>query len=426
MVLCAVVYVVLVILCLLRKRKKLPVWLRDKSIYRIMFLMNSIALLMFINDFLYDDVRMSRNSYGGENKTQEYLVSVDGMLEEESVVVELGALEYSDKEKKEVFEKVMAELDTIVLGDNESRNHVENKLCFADSVKEYPVDIKWELEPLGIVELDGTIVQDKVAKGGSMVKATATLSNGESSAMYIMNFMVYPKTKSEKEEWLEKIESSVVSSEKSSRTQEEFTLPDTVDGKKIEWTKKADTRGYDILFLGTILCALSIWRRKQNEKENEEKKRAQMMRDYPDILSKFTLLLETGMTLKSAWKKIVDNYEAEKESCGKREVYEQMCITCKEMNSGIAEADSYERFGKRCGLVNYMKLGALLSQNLRKGSKGLASILAMESVQAFEIRKNDAKKLGEEASAKLLLPMFAMLAVVMLIVIVPAFMSIQI
>ena len=58
--------------------------------------------------------------------------------------------------------------------------------------------------------------------------------------------------------------------------------------------------------------------------------------------------------------------------------------------------------------------------------KGLTQMLKLESIQAFEERKARAKKLGEEAGTKLLFPMFLMLAVVLIIVIVPAFMSLQI
>ena len=72
-----------------------------------------------------------------------------------------------------------------------------------------------------------------------------------------------------------------------------------------------------------------------------------------------------------------------------------------------------------------MKFGALLSQNLKKGSKGLTTLLMMESIQAFEERKNMAKTAGEEASTKLMLPMFGMLAVVLIMVVVPAFLSMQ-
>ena len=67
----------------------------------------------------------------------------------------------------------------------------------------------------------------------------------------------------------------------------------------------------------------------------------------------------------------------------------------------------------------------MLTQNLRKGSKGLSELLRAEADQAFEERKAAAKKRGEEAGTKLLVPMFMMLSTVLLIVIVPAFLSIQ-
>ena len=74
----------------------------------------------------------------------------------------------------------------------------------------------------------------------------------------------------------------------------------------------------------------------------------------------------------------------------------------------------------------YMKLGALLIQNLRKGTKGMWAMLEVEASQSLEERKNQVKKLGEEAGTKLLFPMLLMLVVVLMIVIVPAFVSIQI
>ncbi len=53
-------------------------------------------------------------------------------------------------------------------------------------------------------------------------------------------------------------------------------------------------------------------------------------------------------------------------------------------------------------------------------------MLRIEAVQAFEERMARAKRLGEEAGTKLLAPMFLMLAEVLVIVVVPAFLSIQI
>ena len=52
-------------------------------------------------------------------------------------------------------------------------------------------------------------------------------------------------------------------------------------------------------------------------------------------------------------------------------------------------------------------------------------ILTREAEDAFEDRKNLAKKLGEEAGTKLMIPLFLMLIVVFAIVIIPAFLSIK-
>ena len=203
-------------------------------------------------------------------------------------------------------------------------------------------------------------------------------------------------------------------------------MPSNVLGKEIVWKKKKDTKGYVILACGVLICGILVWGKRQEEKETRQKAVEQMIRDYPDILSKFTLLLSTGMTVQAVWIKIVQGYEREKEKVGIRHAYEEMLVACHEMQSGVAEAEAYERFGRRCGVAQYMKLGALLSQNLKKGGKGLGELLKLESIQAFETRKSVARRVGEEASTKLLVPMFGMLAVVMIIVIIPAFLSIQI
>nr|MCR5777025.1 secretion protein F [Lachnospiraceae bacterium] len=94
-----------------------------------------------------------------------------------------------------------------------------------------------------------------------------------------------------------------------------------------------------------------------------------------------------------------------------------------QMRSGKSEAAAYQEFGTRSGVARYNKLGSLLSQNLKKGSSALLSIMEYEARDAFEDRKAEARKLGEEAGTKLLLPMGMMLMVVMIIVIVPSVLS---
>ena len=96
------------------------------------------------------------------------------------------------------------------------------------------------------------------------------------------------------------------------------------------------------------------------------------------------------------------------------------------MQSGVAEAAAYERFGTRCRMPAYLKLGTLLSQNLRKGTRNLAEQLKGESREAFEDRKALAKRMGEECESKLLIPMMMMLLTILIIIMYPAASSFQI
>ena len=135
------------------------------------------------------------------------------------------------------------------------------------------------------------------------------------------------------------------------------------------------------------------------------------------------------MTMHGAFTKIAFDYEKKKaESKNFKEIryaYEEMLIVSYEMQSGVSEVKCYENFGKRCKENLYIKLGVLLSQNLKKGSQNVSVLLDEEMRNTLEVRKNLAKKLGEEAGTKLLLPMILMLAVVLIILIFPAFLSFQ-
>lgn len=86
-----------------------------------------------------------------------------------------------------------------------------------------------------------------------------------------------------------------------------------------------------------------------------------------------------------------------------------------------AEEDA--EFGAGCRLRPYRKLSGLLEQNVRNGAEGLRKALETEMESAFEEEKALARRRGEEASTKLMLPLFLMLMIIMVMVSVPAFLA---
>ena len=105
-------------------------------------------------------------------------------------------------------------------------------------------------------------------------------------------------------------------------------------------------------------------------------------------------------------------------------VYEEMRYSLSELKRGISEILVYERFGRRVRLMPYMKLCSMLSQNLRRGNRYILDQLKLSSLDAYENKRENIKKLGEEASSKLLLPMMLQFILVLVIIMFPALRSI--
>ena len=90
------------------------------------------------------------------------------------------------------------------------------------------------------------------------------------------------------------------------------------------------------------------------------------------------------------------------------------------LTEGENERNAYETFVGQMDSMSYRRLMRLLINNLEKGSKDICHQLNVEAGQAYEQRLLLAKKLGEEASTKMLIPMMLMMILVMVIVMAPA------
>ncbi len=395
-------------------------------------LMFAGGIVLFLIDFTASRTALSgeilRSSYGEGSQVHELEVSVEGN-ERAKIEVEVSEQAYSKEEVKSMFQRCVASMDERILGENESLDHVESDLDLITEIPGVPVEIAWELDNYDVMNVYGQLQEDELQEEGTIVALKAVLTyteDPEEQAIYECNAMIFPKTLSGYEKQAEEIKKVVEETDKETQNKKALILPKRIDGKSVSFFPIVETRGIVLAAMAVIIGLLLGALEKQNQEKEVNLKRRQMQIDYPEIISKLTLLMGAGMTVKRAWRKIADDYESEKQTRGIRYAYEEMEQTLHEMSSGVTESESYERFGRRCNLQEYIKLGALLSQNLRKGTKGLNLILKMEAIQSFEERKARAKRLGEEAGTKLLAPMFLMLAVVLVIVIVPAFMSVQI
>ena len=183
-------------------------------------------------------------------------------------------------------------------------------------------------------------------------------------------------------------------------------------------------RIFTLIILFVIAAVLLFVSRRQKKAEMEKKRRENLKRDYPELVSRLLLLLQAGLVCRSAFMRIASDYEKDiKKGKKARAAFEEVVRTCAEMEKGVGEIEAYRNFGIRCALPSYRTLSVLIAQNVKKGGSGLLEMLEREMVTAMDERKRTARADGEKASVKLLLPMGMMLVVVMAVTIVPAFMS---
>lgn len=419
MIVCIGMYLLLIGLLIM---KRLP-----RRIWIILFLSTTVSMALFlVQGFGSDRSEILRNSYGKGSKVEEIQYQIKGEKETETIQVEIFEQEYTEQEQEELFAAVMEQLDTVILGENESFDYVDQDLNLVNAVDGYPVDIAWEMDSYRVMDLEGKLREEHLEEQGTLVELRGIISYLDQQKIYVRNVLVYPK-KLEGDELVRKeLAEALQNREEETREEETFSVPEELNGIKLSWKKEEDRNGYYVLFAGIMLSVFLVYREKDQVKQAREKRRKQLLREYPGMVTKFHMLLNVGMTVRMAWEKIVQNYEEQKAYLGEELVYEEMHRTLNEIKGGIPEGEAYEHFGKRCELTCYLKFAAMLSQNLRKGSKGIAEMLRVEALQSFENRKNIAKKQGEEAGTKLLIPMIGMLAVVLIMVMVPAFLSLQI
>lgn len=406
---------------------------KTDTIYMKAGILAAVTVICFIGVYLWDNSRevktnekgeqIIERSENGEDQTHKMKARI-GEKEGDMDVPVSGRM-YNSEERKKAFQAAGEELETLILGDNKNLDEVRSDLNLITTIPDMDISVTWETDRYDVIDVQGNLKEEELTEEGTVVKLTAVLSYADEKASHEFYIKAYPPLLNDDERIMEDLRNSVVRSDEETATEEYMILPDSVNGETIQWEYGTDQRAAAILVIGIGAAGMLIVSEGQRKKEEEKKNARQMQIDYPQIVNKFNLYIRAGMTIRRAWFLIAQDYERKNDG-KKRKAYEEMIFTMNQMQGGVSEGECYENYGKRCGISCYRKLGTMLSQNLKKGSGGLSQLLEREAQESFEDRKNLAKKLGEEAGTKLMIPMFLMLIIVFAIVIIPAFFSIRI
>ncbi len=382
-----------------------------------------IALFLYITGALGQQKETLEEIERSEKAGKEKTVSLEAEVGEEKKTIQIQILpqEYTDQELLALSEQLWKEVEEKIPGENKSLDKVTESLYFPEEVDGYPFLLRWHTDAPSLLSAEGQIGED-IPREGSIVEIrlqiVETGSDFKAERTFFAN--LYP---SEREDaFWKRLEKSLIGLEKNSRMSQRYILPDHFEGHTIIFRNKKEEKSY-LIFLLAVGASIAVRAGEKREEENGKKRRLQEMElEYADMIARMAMLIGAGMTISGAFKKIAGDYGKRRQE-RKKPLYEELLITSREMDSGISEGKAYQNLGNRCHLSCLMRFTALLAQYHKSGSFGLKNALKEETYQALQERKERAKRLGEEAGTKLLLPMTLMLVLVMIIIMIPAFTS---
>lgn len=403
-------------------------WHKKISIIILIIMLTNLFSIFYLinntNPIIQNKRYLKRPPPGMGSENEEVNVYLKGE-EEKSIrnfTVEVQEKMHSKEELLEMFKRSEEFLDEEILGENSSFSEIYYDLNLVTTIPDTSITVDWISDEFELLDSKGRINNENVGEWGREVNLKAKLSYDENELEYNRIIKIMPKTYTEEELIKQDLQRDIDLYSEKTRHDEFQELPNKTRGYDLMWESVGQAGSINLLVFALVLSIAMWFYQDQKLKDKIKIRDTQLLVDYPEVVNKFTLLMNAGMTLQQAWIKIVSDYKKkvnDKEQ-GKRFVYEEMIITSNELKLGIPEVRAYEEFGQRVGLLPYMKFSSLIAQNLKKGGQGLSKMLNHEAREAFELRKEMAKRQGEEASTKLLGPMIIILFVVLAIVLIPA------
>ena len=392
---------------------------RDKSVlYVAEKVCESLVCIIFVLGFVL--LYLLKNS--GDNSVSQIKRPSEDMFESkynltaqlgdsEDVNLVIAPKEYSKEEAYKVFAKRKDECIKHMLKDNESVDDIRSNINLEGMEYNDGVVACWNVQGDSI-DVDGSINRD-----GDVVSCDLilTMSYKEWKKEYKVPLAITGSKES-----LQSVIQKYIDDQ--DKTNAYVTLPEEIGDEKISF-KEEESPVWIIVLIGGVIYAFAMFFIRDLEiKDKLRDRHEEMISDYPELLNKFVLLLRAGLGNVKALERIVLEYEKQGNY---RYAYEEIKYMLDRIRLGEGEEKAYENYAKRCNEICYSKFAGMLSENLKRGNLNMKESLNDELNRAWKERENILRIKGERVGTKLVNPMILILIVTLVMIIVPAFMSMK-
>ncbi len=160
-----------------------------------------------------------------------------------------------------------------------------------------------------------------------------------------------------------------------------------------------------------IFGGLVIWNEERSIDEQVDYKKTKMVSELPVAISKLTLLVGAGKTLRNAWEQTAVD--------GEGLIYEEMRKVVEDKANGATDEVAFGSFANRFEDKNLKKFAVSMVQNLQKGDAEQIKFLKEMSNEMWDTKKKLVMKKLEDAKSLMILPLFMIFIGILIMIIAP-------
>lgn len=423
--------------------------IKKRSIYCLVagLLMALISLLLNHESIYIRPFEIERGSYGTQKTPYKINLDAENLMNGMEFSVSVSPRKYDKEEADKVFLEKIEELKINILASNVDFEHINSKLNLLNDLgdgikanyafnpqKGDKEDFKYYVKYQGLIDGSGNVRNenfkiDETCDGFLEIQLSTEIKDKESpykSEKFMFPVRIVSKNMNELESFKIAFKKAFDEKDKETINEDTIKLPKLVNNFRIKYKEKLNLSFLFMPLFGILAAILLEARDKELEKEKIKKRIRYLEIDYTQIITKILLYVSSGMTIRNSMIRLADVYQksnSNKEKSDERVAYKELIVVRNKLLGGYSEVRAYEEMAKNINLRTYTRFLNIIIQSIKNGNKELKNILNMEVQDALYERKQHAKKLGEEAATKLVLPLMMMLAIIMVIIMVPAFMG---
>ena len=176
------------------------------------------------------------------------------------------------------------------------------------------------------------------------------------------------------------------------------------------------TEQLPILLILVLLFVAAFWNLSLSRmKEKVQQRREACEAEFPNMVSKLALLINSGMVLREAWRVTAYGKEGT--------LYTLMKQACEDMENGESDIGAIYKFGVTSDSANIKKFTSAMIQGMQKGNSELADFMVSQTSELWAHKRQMALQQGEVAAGKLIIPLGITFAGIIMIIVSAAMQS---